>query len=316
LLPYLKLCVEAAKQCARKCFCDGHVSAFAFFGGIPQSIVYDNAKIAVARILGDKTRISNFDTFRGLSKFGASRYHIRYWQSNIQSWDASLEKSVAIIPARGGSKRIPRKNIKPFCGKPALSWPISVAQESGLFDQIIVSTDDPEIAQIAQNIGATVLMRTPELSDDFTSSTDVIRDTVARTDLPPDTSVCCIYPTAFFLDQADLFLGHKKLLAGAKWVLTVGQYPTPIDRAYKRVGQSLVPRAPAMMSKRSQDLAPAFFDAGQFYWATAKTWLDAESHVWDGADGVELPLDRAVDIDTPADWHSAEKLFKLLMYTP
>lgn len=232
---------------------------------------------------------------------------------NIQSWGASLEKSVAIIPARGGSKRIPKKNIKPFCGKPALGWPISVAQGSGLFDQIVVSTDDPEIAQIAQQLGASVpFVRAPELADDFTNTTDVIRDAVARQNLPPNTAVCCIYPTALFLDEADLCLGREKLHAGAKWVLTVGQYVTPIDRAYKRIGQSLVPRAPEMMSKRSQDLAPAYFDAGQFYWARAKTWLDPQAHVWDGADGVELPLDRAVDIDTPADWDRAEQLFKLI----
>jgi N-acylneuraminate cytidylyltransferase len=236
---------------------------------------------------------------------------------NNQSWGASLEKSVAIIPARGGSKRIPRKNIKPFCGKPALGWPISVAQESGLFDKIVVSTDDPEIAQIAQQLGATVpFMRAAELSDDFTNTTDVIRDTVARMSLSPQVPVCCIYPTALFLDQADLCSGQEKLQAGAKWVFTVGQYPTPIDRAYRRDGQSLVPRAPEMMSKRSQDLAPAYFDAGQFYWAKAQTWLDPKAHVWDGADGVELPLDRAIDIDTPADWDRAEQLFKMIKKNP
>jgi N-acylneuraminate cytidylyltransferase len=234
----------------------------------------------------------------------------------IQSWGASLAKSVAIIPARGGSKRIPRKNIKSFCGKPAMGWPICAAQQCGLFAQIIVSTDDAEIAQIAQQLGAQIpFMRAPELSDDFTNTTDVIRDTVQRMDLPPETAVCCIYPTALFLDQADLRAGQEKLQAGAKWVFTVGQYPTPIDRAYRRVGQSLVPRTPDMMSMRSQDLEPAFFDAGQFYWAKAKTWADPQAHVWDGADGVELPLDRAVDIDTPADWGRAEQLFKMIKQT-
>lgn len=219
-----------------------------------------------------------------------------------------MTETVAILPARGGSKRIPRKNIKPFQGRPAIGWPIAAAQAAGI-GRVVVSTDDAEISEVAMSLGAEApFLRDAALSDDHAGTTEVVRDAVARLGLAPDVAVCCVYPTALFVTADDLRDGLAKLEAGADWVLSVGEYPTPIDRAYRREGDLLVPRQPVMMPKRSQDLDPAYFDAGQFYWARAERWLDPEARVWDGAAGVVLPPERAVDIDTPEDWARAERL--------
>lgn len=221
-------------------------------------------------------------------------------------------RAVAILPARGGSKRIPRKNIRDFLGRPAIGWPIATAQACGVFDHIIVTTDDAEIARVATGLGAQApFVRDAALSDDYAGTIEVIADAVTRLNLAPDVPVCCIYPTALFVEPDDLADGLAKLQAGADWVLSVGEYPTPIDRAYRLQDGLMVPRQPAMMPKRSQDLEPAFFDAGQFYWARAGRWADPAARIWDGAAGVILPADRAVDIDTPDDWARAERLAEL-----
>lgn len=224
-------------------------------------------------------------------------------------------QAIAILPARGGSKRIPRKNILDFNGRPAIGWPLAAALESGRFAQVVVSTDDAEIAEVSKGLGAQVpFLRAPDLADDYTGTTDVIRDVVARLKLPAETPVCCIYPTALFLRAEDLARGAALLTEGVDWVLSLGEYATPIDRAYQQVGTDgrVVARDPEKMPLRSQDLAPAFFDAGQFYWARAKTWRDPAARVWDGAASVVLPPERCIDIDTPADWRRAEQQFKLL----
>jgi N-acylneuraminate cytidylyltransferase len=224
-----------------------------------------------------------------------------------------MTQAIAILPARGGSKRIPRKNIRLFAGHPAISWPIAAARASGLFERIVVTTDDPEIASVARAAGAeTPFVRSADLSDDHSGTTEVIADAVARLAPPNDTPVCCIYATAVFVDPADLQEGARKLEGGADWVLALGRYATPIERAYRRSGDRFVPDDPAAMSKRSQDLAPAFYDVGMFYWARAGTWTEPSARVWDGADGVVIPNERAVDIDTPDDWARAERLFAIL----
>ena len=224
-----------------------------------------------------------------------------------------MTKAVAIIPARGGSKRIPRKNIKPFAGQPAIGWPIAAARASGLFDRIVVTTDDPEIAKTAQALGAEApFLRDPALSDDYTGTTEVIRDAVARLGLPAETPVCCIYATALLLSHEALQEGAAHLQDGATWVLSVGRYATPIERAYRLRDGELRPDRPEAMPMRSQDLEPAYFDVGQFYWARAKTWADPAARVWDGAAGVEIAPERAVDIDTPDDWARAEQMFAAL----
>lgn len=224
-----------------------------------------------------------------------------------------MTSAVAIMPARGGSKRIPHKNIKDFRGRPAMGWPMAAAFASGLFERVVVSTDDMAIADIAAGLGAqTPFLRNALLADDHAGTTEVIRDAVLRLNLRPDVPVCCIYATAIFITPDDLVTGYRHLQDGADWVLTVGEYPTPIDRAYRREGNRLVARHPEMMPIRSQDLEPAYYDAGQFYWATAARWLDPSARIWDGAAGVVLPAERAVDIDTPDDWVRAELLAALM----
>ncbi|NQZ73493.1 MAG: pseudaminic acid cytidylyltransferase [Dinoroseobacter sp.] len=224
-----------------------------------------------------------------------------------------MAKAVAIIPARGGSKRIPRKNIRDFAGKPAIAWPIEVALASGQFAKVVVSTDDQEIADCANRFGAeTPFLRDASLSDDYTGTTDVVRDAVERLGLGPDVPVCCIYATALFVSPEDLQTGYDLLAGGATWSMTVSEYPTPIARAYHRKGDALVPRHPDKMPMRSQDLEADYFDVGQFYWAKAETWLDPEAVVWDGTAGVEVPALRAVDIDTEEDWKRAEFLMSYM----
>lgn len=225
-----------------------------------------------------------------------------------------MSDAIAILPARGGSKRIPRKNVLPFAGRAAIGWPIGAALQSGLFARVVVSTDDAEIAAAARATGAEVpFTREAGLADDHTGTTEVIRDAVTRLDLPDDTPVCCIYATAFFVTAADLAQGFARLQDGADWALSLGEYRTPIQRAYRQLGAGRVAAfAPDEMPKRSQDLEPAFFDAGQFYWARAGQWRDPAARVWDGAAGVVLPPERCIDIDTPADWDLAERMFAAL----
>lgn len=224
-----------------------------------------------------------------------------------------MANAIAILPARGGSKRIPRKNIRDFAGKPAIAWPINAAMASGQFARIVVSTDDQEIADTAKGCGAEIpFLRDASLADDYTGTTEVIRNAVARLSLKPDTPVCCIYATALFLSSEDLVKGYELLKNGATWSMSVAEYPTPIDRAYRRDGVRLIPRDPSKMPMRSQDLTPAYFDVGQFYWAKAETWLDPNAVVWDGTAGVDIPALRAVDIDNESDWERAEFLMSHL----
>lgn len=223
----------------------------------------------------------------------------------------------AIIPARGGSKRIPRKNLKPFCGRPIIQRVVDVALGSGLFDKVVVSTDDEEIAAMAAAAGAEApFRRSAALSDDHTGTTEVIRDAVERLNLEAHTPVCCIYATAVFVTQENLSRGYDALTSGdANWALAVVPFSSPIQRAYRRSGDRMVPFHPESMVKRSQDLEKAFFDAGQFYWALAETWRDPLARVWDGAAPVEIDPMRAMDIDTPEDWDHAEFLFERLSLT-
>ncbi|HWL28047.1 MAG TPA: pseudaminic acid cytidylyltransferase [Burkholderiaceae bacterium] len=220
---------------------------------------------------------------------------------------------IAILPARGGSKRVPRKNIRSFHGKPMIHWSLQAAKESKLFDRIIVSTDDPEIAEVAISNGAEVpFLRSASLADDLTGTTDVVRDAVTRLALSADAAVCCLYPTAAFVRGDDLKSGYRILTEQfACWVLSVAPYRTPIQRAYHLKDGKAVPMLSEAMPMRSQDLPQAYFDAGQFYWALAKTWRDENARVWDGASPVILDSNRVVDIDTLEDWAFAEQLFTM-----
>ncbi|MBE0496357.1 MAG: pseudaminic acid cytidylyltransferase [Campylobacterales bacterium] len=221
--------------------------------------------------------------------------------------------NIAIIPARGGSKRIPRKNIKPFCGKPLIAYSIDVAKESGLFGRIVVSTDDAEIAQVAKRYGAEALMRPKALADDFTGTTPVVAHALTCMDLSSVEVVCCIYATAPFLEAHYLQMGLEKLLTcKADFAFSATTFAYPIQRALKRSGDGAAMFYPQFASTRSQDLEEAYHDAGQFYWAKPQTWLIQKAVFSPQSVMVELPRHLVQDIDTMEDWIRAELMYKAL----
>lgn len=224
---------------------------------------------------------------------------------------------LAIIPARGGSKRIPRKNIKPFCGKPMIAWSIGTALASGCFDRIIVSTDDPEIADIARGYGATTpFMRPAELSDDRTGTTAVIQHAIQwhQQEGMFFDSVCCLYATAPFVREEDLLEGLRCLeLTDAQYAFSVTNYAFPIQRALRMTNQGRMEMLhPEHFQSRSQDLEPAWHDAGQFYWGRSAAWLEGKSVFSEIAAPVILPRHLVQDIDTPEDWLRAELMWKAM----
>ena len=224
---------------------------------------------------------------------------------------------LAVIPARGGSKRIPRKNIKLFCGKPMIAWSIEAAEQSGCFDNIIVSTDDAEIAEVARQCGAQVpFMRPAELSDDHTGTTAVMAHAIEQLaeQGQPSEQVCCLYATAPFVGADDLRRGLSVLtVTGSDYAFSVTSYVFPIQRAIRITSAGRVDMfAPEHFNTRSQDLEEAYHDAGQFYWGRADAWLQRQMIFSPAAAPVILPRQRVQDIDTPEDWTRAEWLFKAL----
>jgi N-acylneuraminate cytidylyltransferase len=221
---------------------------------------------------------------------------------------------VAIIPARGGSKRIPRKNIREFCGKPMIAWSIEAAKASGCFDRIVVTTDDPEIAEVAKAWGAEVpFMRPAELSDDYAGTLPVIRHTVGwlQQHSDPIDYACCIYATAPFVSPEDLQLGWELIQQeGASFAFTVTSYAFPIQRAIRITKRGRVDMfSPEHFNTRSQDLEEAWHDAGQFYWGTADAWRKAAAIFTEAAVPIKLPRHRVQDIDTPDDWTRAKWMY-------
>lgn len=226
---------------------------------------------------------------------------------------------LAVIPARGGSKRIPRKNIKPFGGLPMITWSIRAAINSQCFDRIIVSTDDEEIATVAKQHGAEVpFVRPSNLSDDHTGTIPVIAHAIGWQTQhgQPASEVCCLYATAPFVQAADLQRGLQVLQSsGADYAFSVTSYAFPIQRAIRITADQRVEMfQPEHLNTRSQDLPEAWHDAGQFYWGQAQAWLAARSLFSQGAAPVPLQRHRVQDIDTPEDWERAEWLFKAMQH--
>lgn len=224
---------------------------------------------------------------------------------------------VAVIPARGGSKRIPRKNIKEFGGKPMIAWSIEAALSSGCFERVIVSTDDEEIAAVAKAYGAEVpFIRPSELSDDYTGTIPVIKQAIqwlAEHHKAPEL-VCCLYATAPFVSASDIQRGLEKLKqTGAAYAFTVTSYAFPIQRAIRITDNDTIEMfSPENFNVRSQDLEEAWHDAGQFYWGTVDAWLTEKAIFGPESTPVILPRHRVQDIDTPEDWERAEWLFKAM----
>lgn len=224
---------------------------------------------------------------------------------------------LAVIPARGGSKRIPRKNIRSFGGLPMIAWSIRAAAESGCFDRIIVSTDDTEIAEVGRHYGAeTPFVRPAELSDDHTGTIPVIAHAIRwqAENGQASREVCCLYATAPFLRAADIKQGLRALdESGADYAFSVTSYPFPIQRAIRLTPDGRVAMfQPEHFNTRSQDLEEAWHDAGQFYWGKAGAWLAATPIFGPVSVPVPLPRHRVQDIDTPEDWERAEIMFKVM----
>tara|TARA_B110000879_G_C11162878_1_gene509887 strand:+ start:1913 stop:2626 length:714 start_codon:yes stop_codon:yes gene_type:complete len=221
---------------------------------------------------------------------------------------------IAIIPARGGSKRIPRKNIKLFHGKPIIAYSIDAAKASGCFDKIIVSTEDQQIAQIAIEFGAEVpFLRPSKISDDNSTSLEVMTHAVQwceNAGWNPE-EVCCIYATAPFLLPNDIQKGHS-LLAEDNVQFSFGAtlFPFPIQRAIKIDEKGGVSMFYEEHEKtRSQDLEDAYHDVGQFYWGKKRAFLEGFPLFSRHSKAVLIPRARAQDIDTAEDWEFAESLY-------
>jgi pseudaminic acid cytidylyltransferase len=224
---------------------------------------------------------------------------------------------IAVIPARGGSKRIPRKNIKTFCGKPMIAWSIEAAKASNCFDRIIVSTDDAEIAEVAQYYGAEVpFMRPSELSDDHTGTIPVVAHALEWMNerFGPVQLACCLYATAPFVQTQDLCQGLEILQqTGAQYAFTVATFAAPIQRSFRITDHQRIEMFnPAQFNTRSQDLEEAYHDAGQFYWGRTQAWLAATPLFSQASAPIVLPRYRVQDIDTQDDWIRAEMMFEIL----
>ena len=225
-------------------------------------------------------------------------------------------KSIAIIPARGGSKRIPRKNIKLFHGVPVIAYAIKAAEESEIFDEVIVSTDDEEIAEVALRFGATIpWMRTKDLADDFTTTVSVIQDAVKKLKMSffDLENVCCIYPATPFLKSEYLVKGYK-ILEDDKWNyvfsgLRVDTNPQRFFSLEESHGVEML--FPQHEMTRTQDLKHIYHDAGQFYWGKTLSWESGLPIFSSKSTILELPSYSVMDIDTQDDWEKAERLYAL-----
>ena len=226
-------------------------------------------------------------------------------------------KKIAIIPARGGSKRIPRKNIKDFLGKPIIAYSIEAALGSGLFDEVMVSTDDEEIASVARRYGAKVpFMRSVENADDYATVSDVLSEVLERYRKELNKTfdfICCIFPTAPFVGPKDLEKSFEKIQKSKfDGLFPVVPFPAPVQRALHFQGDKIKMMHPENLNKRSQDLSPAYYDAGQYYWIKYDTFV-RERKLWtDNVTAMVISPLKAQDIDTPEDWKLAELKYKLL----
>lgn len=231
----------------------------------------------------------------------------------------STGRTLAVIPARGGSKRIPRKNIRPFNGIPLLIRTLTTVLDSEVFDSVVVSTDDPEIADIARRFGALVpFVRPTYLSDDWTGTAPVIAHalTEATPEFGPFGAVCGIYPGAVLMEAED-YAASSELVAEAvvhdAVVATVVRYGHPIQRALRSgAGGILEPReGQGVLAARTQDLEPMWHDAGQFYWASPSRWSAARP-LLSAVVPFEVPEWRVQDIDTEDDWSRAQMIHSIV----
>jgi len=225
-------------------------------------------------------------------------------------------KNIAIIPARGGSKRIPRKNIKDFLGKPIIAYSIETALESGLFEEVMVSTDDREIADIAIKFGAKVpFLRSNENADDFATLNDVISEVIdkyARVGKSFD-NFCCILSTAPFLTRNTLKESYNEMINKKYYsVFPVLKFSYPLQRSLQIIDGKVSMVYPEFLKKRSQDLPTRYHDSGQFYWMKVDRFLQIKNIFTDNSGAIVLSEIEVQDIDTEEDWKVAEIKYNIL----
>ncbi len=224
--------------------------------------------------------------------------------------------NIAIIPARGGSKRIPRKNIKKFLGKPIIAYSIEAALKSGLFNEVMVSTDDEEIAEVAKQYGASVpFMRSEKNADDHATTLDVIKEVIASYQgiVHPFQYGCCIYPTAPFVTSSLLLQAYQLLIHNNfDSILPVVQYAYPIWRSLKMEDNKISMWFPENVNKRSQDLPLSYHDSGQFCWFNIEHVMQQDSLFTINTGAITVDELTVHDIDTMKDWEVAEMKYSFL----
>lgn len=224
--------------------------------------------------------------------------------------------NLAIITARGGSKRIPRKNIKEFCGKPIIAYSIEAAIQSGCFDEVMCSTEDDEIAAVAKRYGAVVpFMRSAATANDFATTADVLSEVIAEYQNRGKSFdyFCCLYPTAPFVNADRIRQGFEKMVsAHANGAMPVVRYSYPIQRALRIADGTLALREPEHLRSRSQDLEPMYHDAGQYYWYRTEAFKANPNIMSINPLAVITPEDEVQDIDTPEDWAMAEAKYGVM----
>jgi len=222
---------------------------------------------------------------------------------------------IAVIPARGGSKRIHKKNIKNFLGRPSISYAIDVAKEVGIFSEIYVSTDDAEVANVAKELGATIpFMRPQNLADDYSTTKQVMSHAVREIKKINKSfkDVCCIYPIAPLVDGVDIRKSYDLMVSSnADQCIPVAKFQSSIFRAFKKSNNQMSYFYPEFEKTRTQDLEESYYDVGQFYWGTYEFWANPDSISTNNV-GYEIPSWRVVDIDTEEDWMRAELMYKVI----
>ena len=224
---------------------------------------------------------------------------------------------LCVIPARGGSKRILRKNIKKFCGQSIIIYSIKTALQSGCFDHIVVSTDDVKIANIAKSFGASVpFLRPKKLANDYAGTIPVVKHAIEWFDgkMQSPSEVCCVYPTAPFLNPISIRKAYNQMKRmRADYCFAATSFDFPIQRAIQiSVDNRIKMLNPKFIKTRSQDLKKAYHDAGQFYWGKAKSWIAEKPLFSKNATPYILPRYLVQDIDTLEDWKRAELMYLAL----
>ncbi len=225
--------------------------------------------------------------------------------------------NLAIIPARGGSKRIPKKNIKPFLGKPIIAYSIEAAKTSHLFDEVMVSTDDDEVAEIARLYGAKVpFRRSTKNANDFAVLSDVIEE-VIKSYLDQGrhfNNACCLLPTAPFVSPKTITEAYQKLIENNfDSVFPILEYSFPIQRSLKMMDDKVSMLWEEFLNSRSQDLEPRYHDSGQFYWLNINAFNNNKKLFTANSGGIVISELHAQDIDTETDWKLAEIKYKLML---